>query len=72
VPAAGEYGFDLHQSAGLGIRQGTQQHAVHDAEDRCARADAERERQYRDAAEAWILGKATHGKPKIVEHVNLL
>ena len=42
---------DAHQSVGLRVRQRLEQHAVHDAEDRGVRADAECQRQHRHGGE---------------------
>jgi len=46
---------DPHEPPGFGERQGAQQHAIHDAEDRCVRANPECQRQRTDQSEAWLL-----------------
>ena len=48
---------DGHDPVRIGVRQRPQQHAVHDAEDRRGRADAEGEGQDGDGGEARVLAE---------------
>ena len=50
---------DADEPRGVRVRQRTDEHAVHDAEDRGVRADAERERRDRDGREQRRARQAT-------------
>ena len=55
-----------HELAGIPHRQRPQQQLVHEAEDGRVGADAKRERQHRDGAEAGALHELTEGKLEVV------
>ena len=58
---------DDHEAARIPVRQRTEEHAIHHAEDRCVRADAERERQHRNGGEAGVLRQHPYSVPQILE-----
>jgi hypothetical protein len=66
--AALEYGRDLHEAFGVGVGERAQQHTVHDAENRGARADAERESGDGDKGKARAFTQAPNSETKIVQH----
>ncbi len=54
------------QPAGLGIRQGTQQHRVGQAEDRRVGADSQRQRQHRDGREPGVRRQPAQRVPSVL------
>ena len=59
---------DRDQPVGVAVRQGAEQHAVDDAEDRAVGADAQRERERRDEREARRLAQGAEGVAQVGEH----
>ena len=60
---------DQHEPLGVDVRQRPQQDRVHHAENRRARADAERDRRDSDRREAGILPQHSGGVAEILEEV---
>ena len=54
------------ESFGFRVRQGTEQHGIHDAEDRRVRSDAQRESEHGHGGEAGILQELAQGVAKVV------
>src|SRR5882762_6805241 len=60
---------DRYQSVGLRIRQGAKQDAVHDAEDRCVRANSQHQRQNRQRGESRIPAYHTQSVSQVLPQI---
>src|SRR5512142_2145887 len=68
VAAAGKRRFNVHHALRLRVRKRPQQDAVDEAEYRGIRADAERQSQHGNSAEARILANEPQGVTKILRN----
>ena len=65
-PAAFGEVIDPHEPLRVLVRQGLEQHAVHDAEDGAVGADAQRQRQHGDGGERGALDQAAEGVANVL------